>query len=375
MRLFNRSNIPIIKRAVYSALFVVISLANTFAKEVSLTRIDFASKETVCSKAKVLASSNRVTVSIYSDHADKIDSEIAESLIEEFEQFIVPRLRAIIDFPKSLEYIDIVFDDINEDGIYGFYSPENIGENVILLDINYSSKTALFSILAHEFFHSLQHYYDVDEEDFVKEGTALVIERLLYGRLHMRGISEHLDINTNDLTSFKNNRDDYANSYLFINYMIEKYGNESMLAELVKEESDGIEGVNNVLSSQGAKFYGRDLDFKTLFILYSIAKSTNIGSAHYKLPNVTGVKAKKHKFSHQTLPPFSSQYFTVSYRSLSQTNSFVTVQGIHSYFVGVTRRGKIKAFSTAMGLSSAELKNYREISWVLINSSEYSVEI
>lgn len=372
MKKCSRTYIYSITRAVLSALFLLSIWSNSFASTISIERVNFVTKDVKTANAITLADSGRTAVSIYADIAHKVDEKLAVRLIEELEEMIIPKMRTIIDFPKEIEKVHVIFEDINLKGVYGFYAPQKLGKSIILLDINFTSKSALFASLAHEFFHVIQHYYDDDEVDFVKEGTALIVERLLYGRLHMRGISNYLSNSDNNLTDFNFTQDDYANSYLFFTYLIENFGDHKFLADLIIEKLDGIEGIENVLRSNNMKFYGKDLTFDTAFVLYSIAKAINRGKSHYNLPEVVGLSAANSKLSNRIVPGYSSLYFSVTQSSLQKINEY-NHPSLLSYFVGLTKNGEIKAFSTSHELLEVELEDYRKISWVVINNSSHPI--
>lgn len=370
------------KRIVFTILFCTLFIQNVFGniETRKFNRLDLKKKIKSIEAAVLLYGSDRADVWIYKDIYQKQNEgyklnlhKDAKNIVQEFESKIISAISNIIELPNNLNKIEIIFDDIDDvRDTHGFYSPEFLGKDVILLDINYEWRglKTVYSILAHEFFHCIQYYYDPDEMDFVKEGTAQLIERYLYKHLHYDTVVGFLKNANNALMDFKDTKNDYANSYLFFDYLLGNFGGKEMLRDLILEQKDGIDGINEVLSKRQVEFNGDNLDFTTAFILYSIALSTNAGKKYYKLPSVIGPRSKNIKMEKElSLPPYSSKYFKLTTKNLEKANNF-DHPVINSWFVGVTRFGRIKAFKTRNGLLLSEARMYKRLSWVLINSSD-----
>lgn len=381
--------------------FFMLKLEATTANEKKIfARLDLVNNKTHKAEAILLSESSSADVWIYKKVLDKRSKtqkerlyKDANKILKEFEDYIIPKTKQIIDSPAIFGPIHIILDDIKDKSnttiknspteekkdkkVHGFYSPNYVGKNVLILDINYKWRgiKSLYSILAHEFYHYIQYHYDQDEEDFVKEGTAQVIEKLLYDHLHLNTVSNYFKEANNQLSSFDNTKSDYANSYLFFNYMITNFTTTSFLKEILLEPLDGITGIDEVLKRNAIDFYGQEINFSTLFQLYSIALTTNAGQGFYNLPNVLGMRINSEKLNQKmiAIKPHSSRHFQFTTADIDFINSFYH-EDINSYYVGLTKDGKIKAIPTSHGLTTDEFHSFQRLSWTIINTTKRSIQ-
>lgn len=110
---------------------------------------------------------------------------------------------------------------------------------------------------AHEFQHLVHYDVDPNELAWVDEGCATLAEWLCGYGFSPGHISEYLLwFWDTPLTIWEGYLSDYGASFLWTFYMYEHYGGtESLIWDLVQEQTDGIEGWNNVLKGRTDKTF------------------------------------------------------------------------------------------------------------------------
>jgi len=118
--------------------------------------------------------------------------------------------------------------------------------------------------LAHEFTHVIQWANDQDEETWLNEGFSVMACQ--FNNLQMGGIDEALEAFARwpdtQLNSWGGEASqvfaDYAASYLFLRYLTDRFGEQSMRT-LVASQKNGLESVDDALKSVDAGFGADDL--------------------------------------------------------------------------------------------------------------------
>jgi len=128
------------------------------------------------------------------------------------------------------------------------------------MDINPGDPKAnkFFGTLAHEFQHMIHWNQDADEEKWINEGCSDYATFICgYGHPaeHVNAFKDEPDTS---LLEWTGSLQDYGASFLFILYLSEKYGDlsgqvgkEHFIKDLVEEDSNGIQGIDNVLEAYG----------------------------------------------------------------------------------------------------------------------------
>jgi hypothetical protein len=107
---------------------------------------------------------------------------------------------------------------------------------------------------AHEFQHLINFDVDRDEYSWVDEGCSTLAEWVCGYGFSPGHISEYLLWHWDTpLTLWEGFLSDYGASFLWTFYMYQHYGGAAMLWDFCHEQSNGIEGWNNVLAARGIK--------------------------------------------------------------------------------------------------------------------------
>lgn len=120
---------------------------------------------------------------------------------------------------------------------------------------------------AHEFEHLIHFDQDPDEPSWVDEGLA-DLAGFLCGYGHSSGhlayyMVYHAMV---PLTFWGGGLEDYGASYLFQLYLYEQFGGAEFISALVREQANGIEGIENTLDA-----FGFDSNFNQIFDDWTIA--------------------------------------------------------------------------------------------------------
>ncbi len=135
-------------------------------------------------------------------------------------------------------------------------------------------------VFAHEFEHMIHFDIDPDEPSWVDEGLA-DLAGYLCGYGHSNGhLMYYMAFHAfTSLTFWGGALEDYGASYLFQLYLFEKFGGVDFVTELVKEQANGIEGIENTLQA-----FGYSETFDEIFDWWTIANyldDTSIGDGKY----------------------------------------------------------------------------------------------
>ena len=128
-------------------------------------------------------------------------------------------------------------------------------------------------LLSHEFQHMIHWNQDQSESLWINEGLSLLAEEI-NGYKSVLGGWQFWGNPDMQLTNWAEVSGDryrnYAASKLFLSYLGEHYGGYEVLQELAADDAYGIDGITNLVRSQGY-----DVDFETLFANWVAANLIN----------------------------------------------------------------------------------------------------
>jgi immune inhibitor A len=135
------------------------------------------------------------------------------------------------------------------------------------------------SILAHEFQHMIHWHVDPNEETWVNEGCAQTAETL-----NGFGASIYSFLNEPDtqLTAWADQIEEaapyYDASHLFIYYFAERFG-PGLMRELTATQADGMEGIDEVLQTNGLGLTSEDV-FRD-WLIANFLNDTSLGDGRF----------------------------------------------------------------------------------------------
>jgi hypothetical protein len=122
-------------------------------------------------------------------------------------------------------------------------------------------------VFTHEYEHAIHYDHDPDEASWVDEGLADLAPYLVgYGH-SSDALAYYTIYHRTPLTVWGGGLEDYGASYLFQLYLLENFGGPDFVKGLVNDSTNGIEGIENQLASQG---YG-DVTFDDVYRDWTLA--------------------------------------------------------------------------------------------------------
>jgi len=134
-------------------------------------------------------------------------------------------------------------------------SPLSNQREIVYLDhsIRPLGGDAYRSLLAHELQHLIHHHHDADEELWVNEGLSEMAAGLVGGAGSFQGaFLARPDTQLNAWEQPPGDLGHYGASNLFFLYLLQRFGGAEALRDLVRQEADGIAGVEAFLADRGA---------------------------------------------------------------------------------------------------------------------------
>lgn len=187
---------------------------------------------------------------------------------KDFEDTIYPQVSAAFgqEWSPGIDndpHLNIIHAPIQ--GVAGYFSssdehPISVYPNSNQREVIYINSRALkvggssyLEVLAHELQHVIHWANDGSEETWVNEGLSdLAVSVAGY---RVSNISRFLRSPTTSLVNWPLDNSNvlahYGGSALFFNYLLEHYGSDEGLIDLVKEPADGIAGIDAYLAKQG----------------------------------------------------------------------------------------------------------------------------
>jgi hypothetical protein len=141
-------------------------------------------------------------------------------------------------------------------------------ENDWFINDEFARPNLYEGVFAHEFEHLIHFDIDPDEPSWVDEGLA-DMAGWFCGYGHPDGhVQYYLDGHFyTPLTFWGSTLEDYGASYLFQLYLHDHFGGVDFIKDLVKEQANGIEGIENTLEARGYWW----IDFDEIFDRWTIA--------------------------------------------------------------------------------------------------------
>ena len=205
---------------------------------------------------------------VFDERVDVAQADL-DAAIEEFESSVWPTVTGLFGGIRS-PGIDgdprlVIFHASLSPGVAGYFSStdgyssdvlpfSNERESIYISadGLRVGSRTYM-SVLAHELQHAVHWAVDPDEESWLNEGLSELAADAA-GHWSNR-IADYLRIPGTSLTQWPSGpgirSPAYGGANLFVDYLAEHYGGEKLIAELVKEPTDGLESVDLVLERLG----------------------------------------------------------------------------------------------------------------------------
>ena len=211
------------------------------------------------------------------DDRVEVDPSGLSAAIEEFESSVWPTVTGLFGGIRS-PGIDgdprlVIFHTSLRPGIAGYFSSTDAYSAEIQAYSNeresiYISTDGLpvgsrsyMSVLTHELQHAVHWAADSDEESWLNEGLSeLAVDAVGHWT---NKIADYLRIPGTSLTQWPGGPEirspSYGGANLFLHYLAEHYGGDRLIAELVKEPTDGLESVDQVLERLGEDITSLDV--------------------------------------------------------------------------------------------------------------------
>ena len=203
------------------------------------------------------------------DAAREVDPADLQAAIDEFESHVWPTVTGLFGGIRSPGIDDdprlVIFHTRLRPGIAGYFSStdaysaeiqpySNERESIyISTDGLPVGSRSYMSVLTHELQHAVHWAADADEESWLNEGLSeLAVDAVGHWT---NKIADYLRIPGTSLTQWPGGPEirspSYGGANLFLHYLAEHYGGDRLIAELVKEPTDGLESVDLVLERLG----------------------------------------------------------------------------------------------------------------------------
>ncbi|MFX0084711.1 MAG: hypothetical protein ACFFAU_03475 [Candidatus Hodarchaeota archaeon] len=229
-----------------------------------------------------------------------------------FETSIFPILTMYFGLPPDIDnnskIIILVYDILDgqsgDEYVAGFFQPLNQYFNSQLhpsqrysneAEILFIDQLAIedYGTVAHELQHLIHYEVDSDEEAWFDEGASMYSEFLAgHDPFSNGGYQTYFELNPNvsltywDYYNSQNFRlANYGASYAFYRYIAEKYGNISLIQQLINESENGITSIELVFTRLGYNF-----SFQEIFRNWTIANFLNnisLGEGWYGYCNLS----------------------------------------------------------------------------------------
>lgn len=249
------------------------------------------------------------------------------NLAYEFDQIIYPTLRGAlgVEWKPGIdgdERITILFVNLKENagGFFNthdeypktVFSDSNERELIYLNAANYDSPR-MRGFLAHEFQHLITFYQkdklnNISDEVFLNEAkseyapTLIGYDASFSGSNLEKRIDDFLKKPSNSLTEWKNQPEDYGSANLFMQYLVEHYGN-AILTQMSLNSKTGVDSINEALRTLGFKETFSDIFIDWTIALYLNNCGTGMGQKYCFLNENINNKLLVPPTSVYTLPP------------------------------------------------------------------------
>lgn len=145
-------------------------------------------------------------------------------------------------------------------------------------------------VLAHEFQHMIHKHMDSDEEGWLNEGLSMLAQQVA----GMRGdnwVSEYFITPDQSLWYWSSTSADYGQSYLYLQYIYEIFGDEFVTA-LVSNQANGLESIDQTLAEFKSARNADELYVDALTAAFFNNPAMGNGQFVYKTPKLTPMVPK-----------------------------------------------------------------------------------
>jgi hypothetical protein len=292
------------------------------------------------------------------------------NLRTEFINTILPQEKKFFGDPPTGDFTIFILDIQDEGGgtyVSGYFDSRNEyameksnQRHMIYIDCSpgVPGSTTSYGTLAHEFQHFIHFFIDPWEETWVEEGLS-GLARYVCGYGHQSSHVFYFALfPETSLVIWDDRLANYGATYLFMLYLAEHYGGETLTRRIVANASRGIDGINNALAQLG--YTARVNDIFKSWVIANYLNDTSLGGGLY------GYAAS---FSGLSYAP-GKLYLTASYSSYPATSSgsldpysanyvkFTNLGGAYDTFILVPyslNEGAIQSYSYTAALGSLNL--------------------
>jgi len=236
------------------------------------------------------------------------DFEALQSLVETFENEIYHKNRKFFgsEWTPGVDgdvHLYIIYAEGLGGNLAGYFSSadehhplaheySNAHEAFVLSADNVDLESEFaYAVLAHEFQHMIHWYRDRNEASWVNEGfseLAVLLNGYQVGSEYSYIVNPDLQLNDWPNNSAQTSPH-YGASFLFFTYFLDRFG-EKATQDIVTEPANGLEGVDVVLSRNGAHDLLSDKeitadDVFTDWVIASLLKDENVADGRYTYHN------------------------------------------------------------------------------------------
>jgi len=282
----------------------------------------------------------------YARDPSRFTSTILDSIANEYKNVILPTETAFFGTPPTGDFT-ILLMDIKDSGggtfVSGYFDSRNENSGVansnnrhmIYLDSKEGTpgSTSSFGTLAHEFQHFIHYNYDPFEETWVEEGLS-GLARYVCGYGHQPShVTAFSQAPTTSLTNWQDDLANYGATYLFMLFLVEKYGGAGTTKAIVANGGRGIAGINNALFARGLLVEVNDI-FKNWVVANYLNDSSISGGIYGYSASFSGIP---HSPGNITLTTTVSSYPASGDGTLNQYGAdyveFTNLGGTYNIFV------------------------------------------
>ena len=269
----------------------------------------------------------------YVDQEQEVRQEDLEEAAREFEDHIYPGVTAIFgaEWSPGVDndpHLNILNSRLRGAGGYFsssdeyplLISPYSNQREIIYMNIGAFpiGAEAYLGVLAHELQHAVHWNSDASEDTWVNEGLSdLAVALLGYGSgSSLRFLSSGPTSMVHWPISGIGSRANYGAASLFMQYLVEHYGDSEDLTPLVEQAADGIAGINAYL-----KELGHRVTFRQVFEDWSVANfldrfQPELTEGPYTYSNLNAGTTPTRVLDpssslESTLPQFSTEYIQI----------------------------------------------------------------
>lgn len=189
-----------------------------------------------------------------------------EANLQEAYQFVTRRVKDPVD--RALCPIQIEFKDLKCKTMGFTPKKEKECDDKIILDVSLERRWEAQVALVHELTHVLRHHYNNQEELWLDEGIAKLMEILFTGfwnRDLERTLKSWPDfILSNDPDDYNIQGRGYADSYYFLQYLYSKFGRDTLLKAILENPTET--GWNNILTAIQQNNVNLQLNIKSEYL-------------------------------------------------------------------------------------------------------------